>query len=276
MPPAAFPRRVTDFRGKVLTLKSVPRRIVSLTPGTTEVLFAIGAGKQVVGVTSYCDYPPDAKRLPKIGDMRVNVEAVVAKRPDLVVADGVLNRRFIPTLERLRLPLLVVAPRTWLDVARLIRLLGEATGHEKEAAPLAQRFHQAQREARSRSAIGQKPGVLFALNVEPLPMWVAGRELFVDDMIHLAGGRNVAADGGTNYYPLSAEALLARNPDVIITTVPEDRLTPLYEHPVLKQLKAVQNKRVYSVDSNLFVRPTPRLLKGLELLREIIAKAQRG
>ncbi len=276
MPPAAFPRRVTDFRGKVLTLKSAPQRIVSLTPGTTEVLFAIGAGKQVVGVTSYCDYPPEAKRLPKIGDMRVNVEAVVALRPDLVVADGVLNRRFLPTLERLKLPLLVVAPKTWLDVARLIRLLGEATGHEKEAAPLAQRFHQAQREARSRAAAGQKPGVLFALNVEPLPMWAAGRELFVDDMIRLAGGRNVAADGGVNYYPLSAEALLARNPDVIITTVPEDHLAPLYEHPVLKQLKAVQNERVYSVDSNLFVRPTPRLLKGLQLLQEIIAKAQRG
>jgi iron complex transport system substrate-binding protein len=276
MPPTAFPRRVTDFRGKVLTLKSAPQRIVSLTPGTTEVLFAIGAGKQVVGVTRYCDYPPEAKRLPKIGDMRVNVEAVVASRPDLVVADGVLNRRFLPALDRLKLPLLVVAPKTWLDVARLIRLLGEATGHEKQAEPLAQRFHQAQREARSRPAAGQKPGVLFALNVEPLPMWVAGRELFVDDMIRLVGGRNVAADGGVNYYPLSAEALLARNPDVIITTVPEDRLSPLYEHPVLKRLKAVQNKRVYSVDSNLFVRPTPRLIKGLELLREIIVKAQRG
>jgi iron complex transport system substrate-binding protein len=276
MPPAAFPRRVTDFRGKTLILKSPPRRIVSLTPGTTEVLFAIGAGRQVVGVTSYCDYPPEAKRLPKVGDMRTNVEAVVALRPDLVVADGVLNRRFIPTLERLQLPLLVIAPKTWRDVARVIRLLGEATGHEKQAEPLVQRFHQAEREARTSPQSATKPGVLFALNVEPLPMWVAGRDLFVDDMIRLAGGRNVAADGGTNYYPLSAEALLVRPPDIIITTVPEERLAPLYEHPVLKRLRAVQSKQVYSVDSNLFVRPTPRLLKGLELLRSILSRAPRG
>jgi iron complex transport system substrate-binding protein len=276
MPQAAFPRRITDFRGKTLTLKTPPRRIVSLTPGTTEVLFAVGAGKQVVGVTSYCDYPPEAKRLPKVGDMRTNVEAVVALRPDLVVADGVLNRRFIPTLERLQLPLLVIAPKTWLDVARVIRLMGMATGHDKPAETLARRFDRAQAEALARSPSATKPSVLFALNVQPLPMWVAGRNLFVDDMIRLAGGRNVAADGGTDYYPLSAEALLTRDPDIIITTVPEDRLTPLYQHPVLKRLQAVQNRRVYSVDSNLFVRPTPRLLKGLELLKSIISGTHRG
>lgn len=276
MPQTGFPRRITDFRGKTLNLKSPPRRIVSLTPGTTEVLFAIGAGGQVVGVTSYCDYPPEAKRLPKVGDMRVNVEAVVALRPDLVVADGVLNRRFIPALERLKLPLLVVAPKAWLDVARVFRLLGEATGHDRQAEPLAQRFHRAEREARSHTASAPKPGVLFALNVAPLPMWVAGRNLFVDDMIRLAGGRNVAADGGADYYPLSAEALLVRNPDILIATVPENRLSPLYEHPVLNRLKAVQNKRVYSVDPNLFVRPTPRLLEGLELLKAIISKAPKG
>ena len=275
MPNGGFPRRIVDFRGHPLVLSSPPRRIVSLTPGTTEVLFAIGAGKQVVGVTSYCDYPPEAKRLPKVGDMRVNVEAVVARRPDLVVADGVLNRRFIPAMERLKLPLLVIAARTWLDVARVIRLLGEATGQDTQAEALAQRFHQAEREARSRRASSTKPGVVFTLNVEPLPMWVAGRDLFVDDMIRLAGGRNVAADGGSNYYPLSAEALLVRNPDILITTVPADRLSPLYEHPVLKRLKAVQYRRVYSVDSNLFVRPTPRLIQGLEQLTTILSSVQK-
>ncbi len=276
MPDAGFPRRITDFRGKTLTLSKRPQRIVSLTPGSTEVLFAVGAGKQVVGVTSYCDYPPEAKRLPKVGDMRTNVEAVVALRPDLVVADGVLNRRFVPALERLKLPLLVIEPKTWLDVARVIHLLGMATGHEKQAEQIVRQFRQAEREARSRTANSPKPGVLFTLNVEPLPMWVAGRNLFVDDMIRLAGGRNVAADGGENYYPLSAEALVTRNPDIIITTVPEDRLSPLREHPVLKRLKAVQENRVYSVDSNWFVRPTPRLLKGLEQLRTIISGTRRG
>ncbi len=275
MPDPGFPRRITDFRGKTLVLTRRPQRIVSLTPGSTEVLFAIGAGKQVVGVTSYCDYPPEARRLPKVGDMRTNVEAVVALRPDLVMADGVLNRRFLPTLERLKLPLLVVAPQNWADVAKVIQLLGAATGNEKRAEPIVKQFQQAEREARARAAGSARPGVLFTLNVEPLPMWVAGRKLFVDDMIRMAGGRNVAADGGENYYPLSAEAVITRNPDIVITTVPEDRLTPLREHPVLSRLKAVQANRVYSVDSNWFVRPTPRLLKGLEQLVTIIASAQR-
>ncbi|MCS6950455.1 MAG: helical backbone metal receptor [bacterium] len=273
MPPKSFPRRLIDFRRKTLTLKAPPRRITSLTPGITEVLFAIGAGKQVAGVTSYCDYPPEVKRLPKVGDMRTNVEAVVALQPDLVVADGILNRRYIPTLERLKLPLLVVTPKSWQEVAQMIRLLGAATGHEQQAETLAQRFQRAVQEARARRVPTKKPTVLFALNVEPLPMWVAGRETFVDDMIQLAGGRNVAADGGTNYYPLSAEALLLRDPDVLLVALPNDRLAPLYEHPVLKRLRAVQAKRVYSVDSNLFVRPTPRLLQGLEVLRSIIARA---
>lgn len=274
MPDTGFPRRVTDFRGKTLLLRTQPRRTVSLTPGTTEVLFAIGAGKRVVGVTSYCDYPPEAKRLPKIGGMRVNVEAVVALRPDLVVADGVLNRRFIPTLERLKLPLLVVAPKAWLDVAKMLRLLGRATGHDREAERLAVRFEQAHRRACSRLANPGAPKVLFTLNVEPLPMWVAGRDLFVNDMIRLAGGRNVAEDGGVNYYTLSTEALLTKDPDVIITTVSADKLSPLHEHPVLRRLRAVRNGAVYSVDANLFVRPTPRLLKGLDVLQRILAEVK--
>lgn len=274
MPDTGFPQRITDFRGRTLVLRKPPQRIVSLTPGTTELLFAVGAGKQVVGVTSYCDYPPEAKRLPKIGDMRVNVEAVVARRPDLVVADGVLNRRFIPALERLNLPLLVVAPKSWLDVARMIRLIGRATGHDQAAESLAKRFEHVARANRSRLANPHAPGVLFTLNVEPLPMWVAGRDLFVNDMIRLAGGRNVAEDGGVNYYTLSTEALLTKDPDVIITTVPADRLSPLREHPVLRRLKAVRDGAVYSVDSNLFVRSTPRLLKGLEVLQRILAEVK--
>ncbi|MGQ9486600.1 MAG: ABC transporter substrate-binding protein [Armatimonadota bacterium] len=274
MPDTGFPRRVTDFRGRTLVLRKPPQRIVSLTPGITEVLFAVGAGKQVVGVTTYCDYPPEAKRLPKIGDMRPNMEAVVARRPDLAVADGVLNRRFIPTLERLKLPLLVVAPKTWLEVAKMLRLLGRATGHDQEAERLAVRFEQAHRRACSRPANPDAPKVLFTLNVEPLPMWVAGRDLFVNDMIRMAGGRNVAEDGGVNYYTLSTEALFTKDPDVIITTVPADKLSPLREHPVLRRLKAVRNGSVYSVDSNLFVRPTPRLLKGLEVLQRILAEVK--
>lgn len=276
MPPKGFPRRITDFRAKTLTLQSPPQRVVSLTPGITEVLFTIGAGKQVVGVTSYCDYPPEVKRLPKVGDMRTNVEAVVALRPDLVIADGILNRRYLPALERLKLPLLVVMPKGWLEVARMIRLLGEAMGHTEQAEALAQRFQQAEREARARPPSTSRPSLLFALNIEPLPMWVAGRETFVHDMIRLAGGRNAAADGGTNYYPLSAEALLRRDPDILVTTVPEDRLAPLYKHPVLQRLRAVRSKQVHSVDSNLFVRPTPRLLQGLEVLKSVIDRASRG
>lgn len=274
MPNTGFPRRVTDFRGRTLLLRQPPRRIVSLTPGTTETLFAIGAGRQVVGVTTYCDYPPEAKRLSKVGDMRTDVEAVVALRPDLVVADSVLNRRFIPQLERLKLPLLSIAPKSWLDVAKVIRLLGKATGHDRTADTLANRFEQEERNLRSRPANPHPVSVLFTLNVQPLPMWVAGRDLFVNDMIRLAGGRNVAEDGGTNYYAISTEILLAKDPDVIITTVPADRLSPLREHPVLRRLKAVRNGAVYSVDSNLFVRPTPRLLKGLEVLRKILAEAK--
>lgn len=273
MPPKGFPRWVTDFAGNRLVLPRRPERIVSLTPGTTEALFAIGAGRQVVGVTSYCDYPPEAQKLPKVGDVRTNVEAVVARRPDLVVADGVLNRRFIPALQRLKLPLLIVAPKNWLDVARMIRLLGEATGHEQQAEMLARQFEKAEQEARRHSRNTSRPTVLFTLNIEPLPMWVAGRDLFVNDMIHLAGGVNVAADGGVNYYTLSAEAVLRQDPDIIVTTTPQERLSPLYNHPVLKRLKAVETGRVYSVDSNLFVRPTPRLLKGLEQLKAIIAQA---
>lgn len=274
MPDTGFPRYITDFRGKRLVISKLPQRIVSLTPGTTEVLFAIGAGRTVVGVTSYCDYPPEAKRLPKVGDMRVNVEAVVARRPDLVVADGVANRRFLPALERLKLPLLVATPQGWLDVAKAIRLLGRATGCERNAERLAQRFEETERIARSRATNRLAPSVVFTLNLAPLPWWVAGRGTFANDMIRLAGGRNVAADGGVNYYTLSAEALLVRNPDVILTTVSTDQLSSVQQHPVLSKLKAVQSGRVYSVDSNLFVRPTPRLLDGLRVLQKLLADVE--
>lgn len=246
---------------------ATPTRIVSLSPGTTEMLFALGLGKFVVGDTVYCDYPPAAKRVAKVGDVNTSYEKVLALRPDLVVADSTANARAITRLQALHLPVLAVSPTSLAAVETSLRQIGARTGKSLQAdAVVTQMEHKARLAAKIAAADTRpRPRVLVVIQVNPL--WTAGNGSFMDDLVSRAGGINIGK-AVRGYGPFSKELALAASPDVVLgdsTVAPAFRTDPL-----LRRLPAVMHGRVYSLPPDLTSRPGPRLADGLLLVAQAL------
>ena len=250
-------------------LAAPPTRIVSLSPGTTEMLFALGLGKFVVGDTVYCDYPPAAKAIAKVGDVNTSCEKVLALRPDLIVADSTANARAVARLLALRQPVLAVAPVSLAAVETSLRQIGARTGTARQAgAVVAQMEHKARLAAQIAAADKRpRPRVLIVIQVSPL--WTAGGGTFMDDLVTRAGGVNLG-QAVRGYGPFSKEKVLANAPDVILgdpSTAPAFRTDALLSH-----LSAVRGGCIYALPPDLTSRPGPRLADGLVL----VAKALHG
>lgn len=266
---------VRDDLGRELRFPRVPQRIVSLAPSITESLYAIGAGRLLVGATSWCTDPPEAAALPRVGDMLApDIERILALQPDLVVLTIEGNRReTFDALVRLDMPCLVTQPRTLDGVLSSLRLLGSVTGRDTAAAALADSLA-AVREAWSAKTIdrGTAPAVLMVLSLEPL--MVVGADTFLDELIVLAGGRNAGRAGAQAYPALSREEVLVRNPDIML--LPDDLRVPdgllTVRNPEWRRIAAIRRAAVHRVDADLFLRPGPRLFSGLPLLAELISQ----
>jgi iron complex transport system substrate-binding protein len=266
-----------------------PKRIVSLAPSTTEILFAIGAGDRVIGVTNYCHFPPDALRLPKVGGyLHPSLEAIAALEPDLVVAQK-SSRRVGAALVRLGIRTLELGHDDIAGVYRSIATLGAATGNIEAAATVTARIR-AGLEAVRRSAgrlprrrvtfiVGRSPGSLDGLTA------VGGRASYLDQLLAVAGGDNVFAGEPVPYPRVSIEEILARDPEVIIdmgtmaqttgvTEADKTAVRALWDrYPVLT---AVRERRVYAVASDIFVVPGPRVVEAARaFLAMIHPEAQR-
>lgn len=258
---------VIDDLGRTVHLASPAQRVVSLAPSITECLFAIGAGDRVAGVTDYCTFPPAAAAKPKVGGITTpSIEAIVRLRPDLIVLSMEGNvRQDFDRLTTLNIPVFVTNPRTLEGIHRSIAHLGRLTGHEADADSLSRAMRI--RETALRERIGSsRASVLLFLSVDPLI--VVGGKTFLDDLLRLAGGDNVAADIPGTYPAVSREAVLTRNPSVIMLTTD---LVPDIDHllarfPEWRTLDAVRNGRVYRIDPDIVSRPGPRALDALELL----------
>lgn len=257
----ASPQTVRDAQNHSLTLAAPPHRIISLAPGTTEMLFALGLGKSVVGDTTYCDYPPAARRISKIGDVTVNYEKVVALRPELIVASDA-NSTAAVRLRQLHLPVFAIAPTSYMTVEQSLRKLGQLTG----TLPRAQSIVASMETARLFAAHAAQrdrhhPTVLPIIGVSPL--YVAGRGTFINDLIAQAGGQStVAAISG--YAPYSKETALVHSPDFILADAASQ--AALEADPVLSHLPAVHNRHFISIDPNILNRPGPRLADALRQL----------
>lgn len=261
--------RVVDDAGRVLRFEQPPPRIVSLAPHLTELLFAVGAGGQLVGVDAASDYPPAARKLPRVGDAgRINLERVIGARPDLVVIWRSGNRPAdIRQLERLGLPLLITDVRRLEDVSRLLRLLGHVSGHdaggEAAARTFDDRLHALQRVRRPPAA---PVGVFYQLWDRPL-LTVGGGH-WISEAVALCGGNNVFADLGEAAPAVSREAVLLRVPQVIVGDETSGMRRGWSD---FRALPAVRNEAFVEVDADLLHRPTTRLLDGVQRLCEGLA-----
>lgn len=250
-------RIFTDWRGKAVGMEWPPKRIVSIIPSATEMLFAVGAAEQVVGVTAYCDYPSEAKAKEKVGALVIDGEKLVSLRPDVVVTSARLARQSTMDLEARGLAVFSVDPENFEDIAKALRVLGELTGHEAEGARAAEALL-----ARVKSWPAG-PTVYFEHSADPLG--TTGPESYVGEAIRRAGGRNIF-EGGWKMM-VEWERVVAADPEVILIT--HDRREGLERRAGWKDLKAVKNGRVHFLSKEHFVYPTPRLVEGLEACARI-------
>lgn len=252
---------------------SRPERIVSLAPSVTEIIFALGEERRLVGVTELCDFPDEARGLPKIGAfLHPDIERIVSLDPDLCIAVKDAN---VPAgtepLRSFGIPVVVLNPKSLDSVVETIREMGRLLGARERAEDLAAQMERRIREVKSRVAkTHERPGVFFQIGVSPIVS--AGSGTFINELIEAAAGRNLA-EGPIPYPRFSIEQVLTLQPDLILVTS-MSRGTAF--GPILDGWKqwpnvpAVRNGRIFLVDSNLFDRPTARLVQGLEILAEFI------
>ena len=263
-PPEGQLRAVDDARDTV-RLQAPARRVVSLIPAATELLFAIGAGPSVVGRTQYCDYPPAAQAVANLGDgIKPSIEAVLAQRPDLVVLynsgqiGGVAGR-----LRELGIPHLRINTDALSDVPRVSRLLGLLTGHSRGADSVIAVFDTALAHA-TNTPTARRPKVLLLVWEQP-PMTI-GRGSFLSELIERAGGENLFADVTTSSGVVSIEAVAARNPDLILATT--EGPAAFASRPEWQVVPAVRRRRFLRVSGSEFNRPSPRAPSAIRELAE--------
>jgi iron complex transport system substrate-binding protein len=219
-PASQFPLTVNDNLKRTVVLPRVPERIVSLAPKNTELLFAIGAGAQVVGVTSQCNYPPEALDRERVGvfsGKSLSLEKIVSLRPDLVVSAGEFHRAVVNELERLGLTVVAMGADSLTELYSEIQLMGEMSGHvDQSAALVSQMRDRVERVRESTRHISPAQRVTVYYQVWDAPLTAAGPASFIGEMIELAGGINIVTDRAARYPQISEEALLQLNPDVIL------------------------------------------------------------
>ena len=268
---------LVDGLDRSITLEAPAQRVVSMAPSNTEILFAIGAGSQVVGRDEFSDYPVEAKDLASIGGGfgDYNNEAIVEVQPDLVLAAEINTPEQVKALEDLGLTVYYLSNPTTLDeLYDNLRLVGQLTGHESEAGALADDLAARQTAVVEKVALAEaRPGVFYELdNTDPSAPWTAGPGTFINTLIEMAGGRNIANDLQGQYVQISLEELLVRDPEIILLGDSAYGVTPesVPQRAGWEQIAAVQDMRIYPFDDNLVSRPGPRLVDGLEALAALL------
>ncbi len=268
-------RCAVDDSKSIICLKNKPERIISLAPGSTELLYAAGAGSQIIAVDLYSDYPPATKKLPKVGGYpNVNIETLISMKPDLIIAwTGGNSPKLVKQIEASGLRIFRINPENFDDIESAIRKLGKITGNEKQANKNANNF--STKLASLQKSYQQQPVVSVFFEIWRSPLMAAGGHQIIDSAINLCGGNNVFSDALTKTPVISIESLLAKNPDVIISSDPrgntkENQQAMLNYWAQWPVLNAVKKKQLFTVPSDLIARPTPRLLDGAEQICQLL------
>jgi len=267
-------RTITDGLGRSIAVVTEPRRIISLAPSITETLYALGLGDRVAGVTSYCDFPPEARAKEKVGDtIHPDLERIIGLKPDLVLVSTSSQLEGLATrLDQLGIPVYVSNPRTVEEVVASIRSIGDLTGSNPAAAKLASEMEQRISEVQQRANGLARPRVLYVLQVGPLI--TAGRDTFINDLIRVSGGDSISSQETSDYPQFSRETVIARAPELIVA--PASHGTEIVNVDELKRdfamTPAARHGRIVLVDPDLVDRPGPRIVDGLDALSKAITE----
>ncbi len=246
-------------------------RVVSLAPSVTETLFALGAGGDVVGVSDYCDYPPAALRLPRVGSfLTPNVEAIVALRPTLVIGLGLSSdQREMRALKSMSIPLVMVRDDSLREIEDSIAAIGRQTGRIDAAHALLAQIRGQVAAVEARLARTDKPKVVMLVGHQP--MVAVGPGTYLDDLLRLAHAENIAGSFGEQWPQLSLEYIIAMRPQVILDgQMGNDPAAPSRFWEKYRIIPAVRDHRVYGYPQNPILHPGPRVGESLEMLARMI------
>ena len=264
-----------DSEGRRVELERPAQRIVSLAPHATEQLFAAGAGAKLVGVSEYSDYPEEAKRLPQVASSAgVNLEALLALKPDLVVAWRLeATAASLARLESLGLPVFYDEPRRLAQIPESIEALGELAGTAAAARALAASLRE--QLSRLKAQYGSRRAVSVFYQISERPLMTLGGRQFVSDAIELCGGRNIFADSPLMAPQVNIEAVLSADPEAIITARPDpsERSWQAFWRP-FSGMRAVRLDNLYAVPMNEMHRHGPRAIRATALLCRHIDEAR--
>lgn len=266
-----FPVTVTDDASRTVTIESRPERIVSLAPANTEMLAALGLEDRLVGVTTFDDYPPSVKDLPKMGDfVAPNLEAIGSARPDLVVSTTGVQADVLKKLEDVGAVVIAIDPQTLEGLYADIEMLGRATGAGSQAADVVVSMRTNIEEISS--MVSREPVVTAFVEIGQNPLFTVGSGTLIDEMLTAAGGKNVVSQAG--YVAYSLEQLMTDNPQVYFATMgtmsdPSD----LAKRPGYDKLGAVKAGRVFSLEDDLVTRPGPRIVDGIRDMAQALHPA---
>lgn len=252
---------------------ATPQRIVSLTPHITEMLFAIGAGKQVIATDQASDYPDEVKKQPKVANYQsLNSESLLAVKPDLVIAWGSTQALMQQQIQALGIPMLLLKSQHLDDLPAELRLLGDKTGHHEQADQLATQIET--KFAIYRQQSQQRPKIKAFYQLWYPPLTTVANGSFIQEIMTMCGAENPFAASKAPYPQLGEEAVLAADPQVIFATQHGSDLQHWLKWP---QLSAVKNKQLYLLNADWLHRLSPRIVLGIEQMCskvEIASKAQ--
>lgn len=265
--------KLIDEVGREVLLNFPPKRIVSLAPNITEILFSLGLDEEIVGVTIHCNFPEKVKTKPKIGSyINVDFEKIVSLKPDLIIATAVGNTRdMVERLEKLGFPTYVIFPKKIQDIMKSISNIGNIVNREKQANEIVQIMQKRLNKVKELTKGLPRPKVF--LQIGEAPMVTVGKGSFGDDLINLSGGENIAGSEKEMYPRLAMEEIIKRSPEVIIISTMNPKGN--YQKIIInwsrwKTIPAVKNRRIHLIDSDLIDRPSPRIIDGLETMAKII------
>jgi len=243
-------------------------------PAITEILFALGLGEKVVGVSDYCDYPEEATSKPSVGNyFNPSIENIVALDPDLVLTDG--HSESVKQLDSLGIDYLVLQPKDLDGIFKDIELVGKVTGTEGRARKLVKDMKEDISRVLNQVKDAPRVRVFYVIDAtDPNNPWTAGPGSFIDSLITMAGGENMAAEAMSAYVQFSIEGVVSSDPEIIILpakhgtafTSPE----VLKEHPTWREVTAVKQDRICIIDGDLVDRAGPRIVQGLEEMAKMI------
>jgi len=269
--------KLTDGLGRSVELAAPAQRIISIAPSNTEILFALSAGKQIIGREEMSDYPAEAKDVTSIGSVfqKLNTEAIVALQPDLVLAAEINSPEQVKALEDLKLPVYYLPnPKTFDELYTNLETVGKLTGRSAEAAKLNEALKTRYAVVRQKlSQAKDAPAVFYEIDAtDPTKPYTSGPGTFIDLVIGLAGGKNIGAALSSAFAQISSEELVKQNPDIIVLGDALYGVTPesVAQRPGWNALNAVKNNQVFAFDDNLISRPGPRLIDGLEQMAKLL------